>query len=80
MVPRNIVVSQDGKIAGEILDWEMAGYYPDFYEFYRYLNEFKEHDASPSTFIDTWLDVFWTLLVVEVEPIEDYIFDEYRAS
>ena len=48
-MPRNILISKDGKHLVSILDCEMAGYYPDFYEFFKYLHEFKECVYAPST-------------------------------
>ena len=77
MVPRNIFISHDGKSVVSIIDWEMAGYYPDFYEFFKYLHEFKYNNVTPSTFTDEWLDIFWTETVPLVMSIEDAIHDEY---
>lgn len=80
MVPRNIFISNDGKRVVSIIDWEMAGYYPDFYEFFKYLHEFKYNNLDPSTFIDRWLNIFWTETVPLVGSLEDAIHSNYCSA
>lgn len=46
VAPRNIII-REGKIVG-IIDWEFAGFYPDFYEYFKYF--FLEGD-NPFTYM-----------------------------
>lgn len=58
LVPRNIFISYDGNHVISIIDWEMTSYCPDFYEYYKYLHEFKEVGGPPTLFTSKWLDIF----------------------
>ena len=53
-------------------------YYPDFYEFFKYLHDFKECVYAPSPlFIETWLNFFRTPSVDCVAKYENAIHDEH---
>lgn len=77
LLPRNIFISYDGNHVVSIIDWEMAGYYPDFYEFYKYLHEFETIGKPPTSFTSKWLDLFRTSSVQEVYKYEMMVHEQH---
>lgn len=80
LLPRNIFISHDGNHVVSIIDWEMAGYYPDFYEFYKYLHEFETIGQPSTSFTSKWLDLFRTSSVQEVYGHEMAVHDYHRIK
>lgn len=77
MMPRTIFISHDGKRLVSAIDWEMAGYYPDFYEVFKYLHRFKYEDSRESKFTERWLQIFWTETARLVGRLEGNIRNDY---
>jgi len=80
LLPRNIFISHDGNHVVSIIDWEMAGYCPDFYEFYKYLHEFESIGKAPTSFTSKWLDLFRTPSVQEVYEHEMMVHEYHRTK
>lgn len=49
VAPRNIMVNQSGHITG-IVDWELAGWYPDYWEYANIMKPSTDHDWQ------SWMD------------------------
>ncbi|GAB0138476.1 hypothetical protein EsDP_00006711 [Epichloe bromicola] len=43
VAPRNIMVDKSGQILG-LLDWEMAGWYPEYWEYANIMSPSRDHD------------------------------------
>ncbi len=55
VMPQNILVTEDGHLSA-ILDWEAAGWYPDYWEFSTALRWYRPKTDRP----DTWWYTFMT--------------------
>lgn len=78
--PRNVLVSSDGSSVAAIIDWEMAGYYPPFYEFYNCLRQFKDSGVNDGKLRDKWLEVFDTPCTQEIDLRERILWNHYRSK
>lgn len=73
LLPENILISDDGKELKAILNWRYCGFYPDFYEYYKYNHMYKHEILSFD--IEEWLSMFATDSIERVKNIEKIISD-----
>ena len=69
LVPRNIFV--EGSTITGIIDWEFAGWYPDYWEYCRM--RLSGNSLSPST---RWSN-HWDYVMHALFPRDDNIFDTF---
>ncbi|CAD6453227.1 0d8c6d34-b979-4252-9e80-509dbbc3e9e7 [Sclerotinia trifoliorum] len=78
--PRNVLVTKDGSKILSIIDWEMAGYYPSFYEHSAYLFAARSQDLYSDPFIRQWMKLFATPDTRRVKPYENRIYNAVVAG
>jgi len=72
---QNVLVSHDFSRVVAIMDWEYAGYYPDYYESWSILHKTTDDYLMPGVEYDDWLDVFEMPACDEIEDLESHIVD-----
>ena len=71
--PCNVMVSEDGARVTAIIDWQTAGYYPDFYERSIYVFRCKLESLRGIPCIETWIRIFETPKTGVIDCVEDEI-------
>ncbi|QSZ30311.1 hypothetical protein DSL72_004833 [Monilinia vaccinii-corymbosi] len=71
--PENVMVSMDGTTVTSIIDWQLAGYYPDFYEHFKY--RFVAIMEKQETALAEWIDMFSTPETALLKKYENMTYD-----
>ncbi|KAJ8061904.1 hypothetical protein OCU04_009693 [Sclerotinia nivalis] len=77
--PRNVLVSKNGSKILAIIDWETAGYYPNFYEHSTFLFALRSENIHQTQFIKRWMKLFVTPDTRRVKAYENRIYNALMA-
>lgn len=73
--PRNVMISADGVKVTAIVDWQTAGYYPDFYEYLSYRFRCNVDGLEYTPELSDWINMFETDCCGALEGVESAIYD-----
>lgn len=74
--PYNVMVSRDGARVTGIIDWQTAGYYPDFYERSTYMFRCRLECLHNVAHVRAWIDVFSAPCGGAIDSVEDLMYDK----